>query len=46
GLLISIPCRYMHSPNEMVSFSDLENTVQLITAFIRSIKNTELLELF
>ena len=46
GLLISIPCRYMHSPNEIVSFSDLENTVKLITAFIRSIDSYDLLELF
>ncbi|HOQ80498.1 MAG TPA: M42 family metallopeptidase [Candidatus Cloacimonadota bacterium] len=45
GLLISIPCRYMHSPNEMVSWSDIENTVKLITAFIISIKDESLINL-
>ena len=36
-LVISIPCRYMHTPNEVVSLTDIENTVQLITQFILSI---------
>ena len=35
--LISVPNRYMHSPNEVVSLSDLENTARLIAAFIRSL---------
>lgn len=33
--LVSVPNRYMHSPNEIVSMSDLENTVHLLAAFIR-----------
>lgn len=33
--LVSVPNRYMHSPNEMVSIADLENTVRLLAAFIR-----------
>lgn len=33
--LISIPNRYMHSPNEMVSVSDLDGAVRLIEAFAR-----------
>lgn len=33
--LISIPNRYMHSPNEMVSASDLDGAVRLIEAFAR-----------
>lgn len=33
--LVSVPNRYMHSPNEMVSVADLENTVKLLAAFIR-----------
>lgn len=45
GLLISIPCRYMHSPNEVISLDDLENTVKLITEFIKSIKSSDILEL-
>ncbi|MEJ7837289.1 MAG: M20/M25/M40 family metallo-hydrolase [Thermomicrobiales bacterium] len=35
--VISIPNRYMHSPNEMVSLSDIDNAAKLIAAFIRSI---------
>ncbi len=35
--LVSVPNRYMHSPNELVSLSDLENTARLLGAFIRSL---------
>lgn len=34
--LISVPNRYMHSPNEVVSLSDLEATARLLAAFVRS----------
>ena len=33
--LVSVPNRYMHSPNEVVSVEDLYNTAALIAAFIR-----------
>jgi endoglucanase len=36
--VISIPNRYMHSPNEVVSLSDLENTAKLIFEFLKKIK--------
>jgi endoglucanase len=35
--LVSIPNRYMHSPNEVVSLKDLEAAAQLIAEFVRSI---------
>jgi endoglucanase len=35
--LISIPSRYLHSPNEMVELTDVENATQLIAAFVRSL---------
>lgn len=35
--LVSVPNRYMHSPNEVVSVEDLFNTAKLIAAFIRSL---------
>jgi len=35
--LISVPNRYMHSPNEVVSLSDLEATARLLAAFVRSL---------
>jgi endoglucanase len=35
--VVSIPNRYMHSPNELVSLSDLENAAKVIAEFIRSL---------
>jgi endoglucanase len=35
--LVSVPNRYMHSPNEIVSVEDLFNTARLIAAFIRKL---------
>jgi endoglucanase len=35
--LISVPNRYMHSPNEIISLSDLEATARLIAAFCRDV---------
>lgn len=32
--VISIPNRYMHSPNEMIELSDVENAAKLIAAFV------------
>lgn len=31
--LLSVPCRYMHSPNEIVSLVDVKEGVRLLTAF-------------
>jgi putative aminopeptidase FrvX len=33
--LVSVPNRYMHSPNEMVAIEDLERTAQLLAEFAR-----------
>lgn len=33
---ISIPARYVHSPSEMVDFSDVQNAVKLLTAVLRT----------
>lgn len=38
--LVSVPNRYMHSPNELVSLADLENTARLLAAFIRSLDDS------
>lgn len=35
--LISVPNRYMHSPNEIVSLVDLEHAAKLIAAFVRDL---------
>lgn len=35
--LISVPNRYMHSPNEIISLRDLDLTAQLIAAFVRDL---------
>lgn len=34
--LVSIPCRYMHTPGEMVSLSDTENTISLLTEYLKT----------
>jgi len=39
--VVSIPNRYMHSPNEMVALADLEQAARLIAAFVRSIAGAE-----
>jgi endoglucanase len=31
--LLSVPLRYMHTPNELLSLEDLENTARLLAAF-------------
>ena len=36
---VSIPCRYIHSPSEMVDVNDLENAVKLLVALLsRAVK--------
>jgi endoglucanase len=35
--VISVPCRYMHSPSETVSLTDIESAAKLIAEFIRSL---------
>lgn len=39
--LVSVPLRYMHSPNEMAALSDIANAAQLLAAFARSVKPDE-----
>jgi tetrahedral aminopeptidase len=33
---LSIPVRYVHSPSEMVDYSDIQNTIKLLTAVLRT----------
>jgi endoglucanase len=35
--IVSIPNRYMHSPNELVSLTDLENAARVIAGFIGTV---------
>lgn len=35
--LVSVPLRYMHSPNEMVALDDLDRTARLLAAFCRQV---------
>jgi len=35
--VVSIPNRYMHSPNEMVEMADVEQAARLIAAFVRAL---------
>ncbi len=36
--LISVPLRYMHTPCEMISLDDMDNTAKLLSAFIARLK--------
>ena len=36
--LVSVPNRYMHSPNEIVSLGDLQSTAELLARFIRRLE--------
>jgi putative aminopeptidase FrvX len=36
--LVSVPSRYMHSPNEMVALEDLERASRLLAAFARAVE--------
>jgi endoglucanase len=36
--LVSVPNRYMHSPNEMIALEDLERTARLLAAFARRLR--------
>ena len=33
--VVSVPCRYMHSPNEMVDLDDLDRAAALLAAWVR-----------
>ena len=37
--LLSIPCRYMHSPNEIVSFNDIRSTIKILSEFCRLVND-------
>lgn len=39
--LLSVPLRYMHTPSEVVDLQDVENCVQLLVAFAKSLKKGE-----
>ena len=34
--VVSVPCRYIHSPLSILDLNDLENTIRLVDAFVRS----------
>lgn len=39
--LVSVPNRYMHSPNEVVSLSDMDHCITLLTEYVLSLKATD-----
>lgn len=39
--IVSVPNRYMHSPNEIISLDDLDATVQLLAEFIRRLRSAD-----
>ncbi|HBK84675.1 MAG TPA: peptidase M42, partial [Firmicutes bacterium] len=38
AVVISIPCRYIHSPVSALKLSDLEHTISLVKLFLRSVE--------
>ncbi len=36
--LVSVPCRYMHSPVEMVAVEDVQAAARLIAAFAQALE--------
>ncbi len=40
---ISVPCRYIHSPLSLMRLDDFENTCQLVTSFVRQVKNLNII---
>jgi tetrahedral aminopeptidase len=32
---LSIPCRYIHSPSEMVDYNDVQNAVKLLVELLK-----------
>jgi tetrahedral aminopeptidase len=41
--LVSIPLRYMHTPNELIDLEDVENGVKLLVSFAKSLKQDKFL---
>ena len=35
---MSVPLRYMHTPNEMLSLGDIEAAIELLTEFVLNLK--------
>jgi endoglucanase len=40
--LISMPCRYMHSPNEVINLEDLQNLGKLVAVTVKALDNSDL----
>lgn len=38
--LLSIPCRYMHTPNEIISVHDVDSAVSLLTEYLKNASAT------
>jgi endoglucanase len=38
---LSIPCRYIHTPSEMLSYSDVQNAVKLLRAMLSGPANLD-----
>jgi endoglucanase len=34
---ISIPCRYVHAPSEMVDYNDVQNAVKLLHTLVKNV---------
>lgn len=39
--LVSVPLRYMHSPNERIGLDDVEKCIDLLVGFVQSVKESD-----
>ncbi|RLG11051.1 M42 family peptidase [Candidatus Pacearchaeota archaeon] len=39
--VVSVPTRYLHTPVELANFKDVENTIELISQFIKNVKTSD-----
>ncbi|MFW9948766.1 MAG: M42 family metallopeptidase, partial [Candidatus Thorarchaeota archaeon] len=37
--VVSVPCRYIHSPTSLLNLEDIENTIRLLIAFVKNSAN-------
>ncbi len=39
--IVSLPCRYLHTPTEVISLKDCDNVIKLLTRFISGLKKNQ-----
>ena len=37
-VVVSVPCRYIHSPSSVADLNDIDNTIKLVQEFLKDVK--------